>query len=682
MKLLTTFFSKVYSYVTVFIVIASPLFFIPKTSFSPEVTYQITLLFAVTLALIAYIIQALLSKTWHTISKLEFLSYTLFIAALIGSVAFSRNPQAALFGEAFSAGSAASLAILPVVMYLVRALPERLRHVLKVAMLTLLAVSALTFIVVMIFSGKVATVAALLFGGFGSAISLAVYIGIFVVAMFFALQKAHIRNAYKTAIALAAVVIIAWTVSIVAVDGPRPNLESSLIVGKGVLLHDGVFGIGAGSYTRAWQLYRPSSVIVSPYFGSDFDQAFGTTTTLLATLGVFGMLAFLLLTVGALYSTYRSYKDTPPSTEKDILGALTLILLYFAVISWVVPLSYAMLVVWMVVAGLGVAKAKLTVYHPHKKMAYILIPVAILFVAHSYLTVNKARAFISFSKAGQLFSTGGVSPQVDELMSAAIATYPYDGFYRSRIEYIITLERALVAKESKDQEALKKEYLENAAKAVDAGIAAVTLGPNNYQNYVSLGRAYELAIPFDKEGGYTRAKKSYEEAIKLYPENPYLYVMLARLEAQSGSKEGVRAELKEALKKKQNFADALYLMSQLEASEQNVDEALTYALEAVKNAPNDPLVYTQAGLLLYGKKNYQDAVTVLQAGLKKDPNNANIAYFLALSLRDGGRPDLAKQIGEELLRRNPGNADLEAFLKSIEATSEEKVPATSTPKKK
>jgi tetratricopeptide (TPR) repeat protein len=141
--------------------------------------------------------------------------------------------------------------------------------------------------------------------------------------------------------------------------------------------------------------------------------------------------------------------------------------------------------------------------------------------------------------------------------------------------------------------------------------------------------------------------------------------MLARLEASAGTREGVRSGLTEAIKKKNNFADALYLMSQLEASENRIDDALAYAIEAVKNAPNDPLVYIQAGLLFYGKRDYANAVQALTMALQRDQNNANIAYFLALALRDGGRPDLAKTIADELIRRNPGNADLEAFLKSL-----------------
>jgi len=328
-----------------------------------------------------------------------------------------------------------------------------------------------------------------------------------------------------------------------------------------------------------------------------------------------------------------------------------------------------MLVVWMVVAGLGLAKARLSEFHPSKKIAYLMVPLAILLLVNLGSTISKVRAFSLYNKAQSVAQTQDVEPYI----AKAVSIYPYDGFYRIEVEYFIQTNRNLVSTASTDQEALKKTYLENAQKAVDAGLSAVKLNPDNYQNYVSLGRAYELAVPFDKEGGFDRAKKSYEEAVKLYPENPYLYVMLARLEASAGTKEGVRTQLTEAIKKKNNYADALYLMSQLEASDSKIDEAITYAVEAVKSAPNDPLVYIQAGLLFYGKKDYQDAVYALKTALEKDQNNANVAYFLALALRDGGRPDLAKQIGDELLRRNPGNADLQTFLNSVAPK------ATSTP---
>lgn len=660
MKFLISLLSKLYKYATVCIVVGAPLFFIPKTSFAPDITYYVTMSILVAVALFSYVVTALLTRSWHSLSRLEFISYFAFSLAVILSVLFAKNQKFTLFGDSFDQASGAAMLSLPVVMYLVRTLPEALRHKLKLVLVTILGVSALTFVTALMYNGAITSVTKQIFLGFTSSISFAVYLGLFAVACLFYVFKGSIPKKHKISIAIVGVLFAMWALALSTQDGVRPNFTSTMFVGKSVMLQEGVFGIGSGNFARAWQLYRPQTVITSPYFGYDFTQGSSTMTTFLVTIGIFGLVTFLMLMLSALYSTFVSYRQNPQGQEHFILGLLTLALIYFVFISWILPLSYAMLVVWMVIAGLGLAKAPLTEFHPSKKIAFIMIPVALILVVNMFITVNKVRAFSLYNQS-QVASKENVAP----LLAKAIAIYPFDGFYRVQVEYFIQANRNLVATASQDQEALKKEYLENAQKAVDSGLLAVKLNANNYQNYVSLGRAYELAIPFDKEGGFDRAKKSYQEAVKLYPENPYLYVMLARLEASAGTKEGVRTSLTEAIKKKQNFADALYLMSQLEASDSKIDEAITYAVEAIKSSPNDPLVYIQAGLLFYGKKDYQNAVYALKTALEKDQNNANVAYFLALALRDGGRPDIAKQIGDELLRRNPGNADLKAFLESL-----------------
>jgi tetratricopeptide (TPR) repeat protein len=525
----------------------------------------------------------------------------------------------------------------------------------------MLGVSALVFVTALMYNGAITNFTKQLFSGFSSPISFAVYLGLFGLACLFYVFKGSIPKKHKIAIAITSLLFFAWALALSSQDGVRPNFTSTVLVGKNVMLKEGLFGIGSGNFARAWQLYRPQSVVTSAYFGYDFNQGSSTMTTLFVTIGIVGLLAFFMLMLSSLYSTVVSYRQNPTGKEHFILGLLSLILIYFMLVSWILPLSYAMLVVWVVVSGLGLAKARLSEYHPSKKIAFLMVPVACILVVNMFITINKVRAFSLYNQAQTATQAQGVEP----LLLKAVAIYPFDGFYRIEVEYFIQANRTLVATASQDQEALKKTYLENSQKAVDAGLAAVKLNPNNYQNYVSLGRAYELAVPFDKEGGFDRAKKSYEEAVKLYPENPYLYVMLARLEASAGTKEGVRVQLTEAIKKKQNFADALYLMSQLEASDSKIDEAINYAVEAIKSSPNDPLVYIQAGLLFYGKKDYQNAVYALKTALEKDQNNANVAYFLALALRDGGRPDIAKQIGDELLRRNPGNTDLQVFLDSL-----------------
>jgi tetratricopeptide (TPR) repeat protein len=475
-----------------------------------------------------------------------------------------------------------------------------------------------------------------------------------------------------------ACLFVAWAVTVASQNSIRPNLSSTLLVGKSTLMNEGIFGVGSGNFSRAWQLYRPQDVINSQYFGYEFIQGFDTMSTFFVTVGFVGVLAFLLLVIAGLYSTFISYRQNREGKEHLMLGLLLVSLVYFFVVSLLVPLSYAMLVMWMVVSGLGLAKARLTEFHPSKKLAYLLVPLAIVFCVNAIVTINKARAFSLYAKA----QTSANVDDATKLVEKAYDIYAHDAFKRVLVEYAITSNRNLVATQNKNEEEMKAVYLATAQKAVDHALKAVAINPNNYQNYVSLGRAYELAVPFDKEGAFASAKGAYGKAIQLYPGNPYLYLMQARLEISAGTKDGVRTNLTEALKKKQNFADALYLMSQLEASDNKIDEAIAYAVEAVKNAPNDPLVYTQAGLLLYAKKDYQNAVIALRAGLEKDPNNQNIAYFLVLALRDGGRPDIAKPLAEELLKRNPGNQDLTTLVQSLSASLQAPAPAPEETKKK
>ncbi|MBP6949225.1 MAG: tetratricopeptide repeat protein [Candidatus Pacebacteria bacterium] len=678
MKFLSTFFSKLYQYATVCIVVGSPLFFIPNTSFSPDVTYYVTMGILVAIALLSYVVSALITRSWHSLSRLEFISYFAFSLAVILSVLFAKNQRFSLFGEVLEPASGAALLSLPVIMYLVRTLPEKLRHTLKLILGSLLGISAFTFVTALMYNGAITSFTKQIFSGFISPVSFAIYIGLFAVACLFFVFKGTLPKKHKIAIGITGVLFFMWAFAISAQDGVRPNFTSTMLVGKGVMLNEGVFGIGSGNFTRAWQLYRPQSVINSEYFGYDFNQGSSTMSTIFVTLGIFGLLSFLFLVISALYNTVMTYRQNKEGQEHFILGFLSVSLMYLLVASFFLPFSYAMLVVWMVVSGLGLAKTKLTEYHPSKKIAFLMIPLTVILVSHMFITIDKVRAFSVYS----MVQTAKTPEDSLKYLVKAAQIYPYDGFYRLQVEQLIQANRNLVSVATDDQEALKNEYLETSKKAVDAALFAVKLNPNSYQNYVSLGRAYELAIPFDKENGFDRAKKAYEEAVKLYKDNPYLYLMLARLESSAGTKEGVRQNLTDALKKKQNFTDALYLMSQLEASDSKIDEAINYAVEAIKSSPNEPLVYIQAGLLFYGKKDYENAVYALKVALEKDQNNANVAYFLALALRDGGRPDIAKQIAEELLKRNPDNADLVAFIKTLEVKAEPVLPETTKKTKK
>ena len=63
MKLLTRFFSRLYQYATICIVVAAPLFFIPKAGFSGDVTYYIAMMLLVFVALFSYVFVAIVTRS-------------------------------------------------------------------------------------------------------------------------------------------------------------------------------------------------------------------------------------------------------------------------------------------------------------------------------------------------------------------------------------------------------------------------------------------------------------------------------------------------------------------------------------------------------------------------------------------------------------------------------------------
>lgn len=194
MKLLTRFFAKLYHYTTVCIVVGAPLLFIPKTGFTGDVTYHIMMAVLVFVALFSYIFVALVTRTWHSVSRLEFISYFVFSIAVVASSLFSKNPQITFFGEAFNQFSGAAFLSLPVVIYLVRALPETFRSKLKLATVAILAVSAFVFVVALMIGGELLASARVLFSGFSSSLSFAAYLGLFLQHYFSMLKKLQSRN--------------------------------------------------------------------------------------------------------------------------------------------------------------------------------------------------------------------------------------------------------------------------------------------------------------------------------------------------------------------------------------------------------------------------------------------------------------------------------------------------------
>jgi tetratricopeptide (TPR) repeat protein len=174
-------------------------------------------------------------------------------------------------------------------------------------------------------------------------------------------------------------------------------------------------------------------------------------------------------------------------------------------------------------------------------------------------------------------------------------------------------------------------------------------------------------VPLKIEGAYEAAMTNYEKAEKYAPQNPSLELLQARLDLAAGNVDKARQHIAQALKLKENYTEAVFLLSQIEASQGNLAEAIKQAQSAAVLAPNDPVVYFQLGLLEYNDNKFSDAAKALERSVILADDYANARYFLGLSYYELGDKDRAIEQFKKLSELDPESSEVKMILSNLNA---------------
>ena len=154
--------------------------------------------------------------------------------------------------------------------------------------------------------------------------------------------------------------------------------------------------------------------------------------------------------------------------------------------------------------------------------------------------------------------------------------------------------------------------------AIEAFKKAKQLDPTNHLPVL------ELALVYNRAGRDEEARKTYEEVIKLQPDNVEALNNLAYLKADDGV---------------------------------DLDQALAYAQRAQQKRPNDPNVIDTLALIYIRKNLTDDSVRMLRDLVSKKPENATFHLHLALALyQKGDRPEAKKEL-QTAMRNKPTDRD-------------------------
>ncbi len=477
----------------------------------------------------------------------------------------------------------------------------------------------------------------------------------------------------------------------------RPSFSVTMEIAKNTIKERPLFGSGPNTFTTEWLKWKPDDVVSTVFWNTDFTNGIGLLPTFAVTTGLLGILSWLLFLGFYLYLGVKSiFTRFEESFTKYLLVSSFFVSLYLWIMAFVYMPATSVFILTLFFTGLFFAsvyysgvqqvETKTFLLHPRQGFVSSLIMVTFL-LATSYLgygLYKNSQSLYYFQKSAYALNNLGDIGASEANMLSAISSVPLDVYYRALSEIETVKLKAILSQDPakvKPEDA-QKQFSSTLQNAITSGLLAKNADPDNYLNWISLGKVYEaVSMPELKvNGSYESAQFAYTEALRRNPKNPGILILLSRL--ATIKKDFTQAEnyVKQAIGLKSNYTEAYFLLSQIEVENNNIKGAIDSVTSASVIEPTNSGIFFQLGLLKYNAKDWRGAMDALEKAVRISPDYANAKYFLGLSYQSLGEyPKAIKQF-EDLKVTNPDNKEVNTILSNLKA-GKSPFPSSEKPEK-
>lgn len=441
-----------------------------------------------------------------------------------------------------------------------------------------------------------------------------------------------------------------------------------------------LFGVGPNNFTQAFMVYKPIDINVTGAWSTEFSNGFGLLPSFVTTQGLVGLILWIMLFVFFGIIATKIIRNLPEENEGRFMIISSFV---SAVFLWLVSIftvpSHVILFFAFVFTGifLGISYSyglvKSCEFYPKKEnkvYKIVLLVFVVLLVAWGIIYFKKTVALLYFSNGIKHLSLKGNIALADKSISKAIMFDNEDIYWRAKAEVaLITVSNLISSVNSESSASTTQSVMNEINKVLNQALAdartAIGIDPLNYYNHLSEARVSEIAANVHMANGYENSLRAYNSAINLNPKNPLLYLSLANLQARNLKYDDALISLGKALQVKNNYLEAVFLLSQVYAAKGDMANAIVAAKVAVELNPQNSLLLFQLGILNYNNKDYKGSAEAFAEAIKLQPDYANARYFLGLSF--ARLNDNAKAIAqfEELIKTNPDNREISEIFTSL-----------------
>lgn len=330
-----------------------------------------------------------------------------------------------------------------------------------------------------------------------------------------------------------------------------------------------VLGSGPGTFSYDFLKHKNPVFNNSSFWNVQFELGSSRFLTGLATVGLFGFVALLIMAFLPLFYGIKKLIFEKSEQETKNMGILFAVLIaltaqtagYFLYNSnMTLEFLYFFFIAIVVVL----------IFKDHK--SYTLKPSALLTLLITFiftlvfifgigfLVLESQRyvADMNYTQGTALLNSGQVDLALKKLEKAASANSV--DFYSRQLSQIYLLQVQVVAKDPKISEADKTKKIQTLISgAVNFSRRATELNPNNVNNWSSRANIYQSFIGYLGEAD-SWAMKCYNEAMALDPVNPYLFLQRGAIFYQQKNYESAKTDLEFAINLKSDYPDVMYLL--------------------------------------------------------------------------------------------------------------------------
>ncbi len=478
--------------------------------------------------------------------------------------------------------------------------------------------------------------------------------------------------------------------------------QLSLDVATDTIKESPFFGAGPNRFGNQYLKFKPPVVNPTIFWNTEFGSGFGTIPTFVVTQGLVGIALWLVFIVIFIYSGFKALKKKSDNLSIFFTTSTFFTALFLWLVNIVYLPSHAVLLLTFIMTGLFLAclvnEGEVVLVDVSKDEGIVkkltplvLIVIFAICVIWTAVYTKKVLAIGYFQggiSALNLPNGQGMAKAQDNFKKA-LALDKNDTYYQALSEInilkISNLVQQIQSKQNTSQEILK-EVATLTEEALKYTREAINTDPTNYYNYISEARISEVALTLQAPNAYENIKNSYANALKYNPYSPLIYLNMARVDASQNKMTEAQRNIGLALQLKQNYLEAIFLLSQIQVSQGQIKDAITSVQVASQINNTNPLIFFQLGLLQYNDKDYQAAIDALNQAIKLDNQYANAQYFLGLSYARLNQFQDAIIQFENLTKTNPDNQEVAFILSNLRAGKspfqDAKPPIDSKPEKR